>query len=191
MTSRPAQSFWRRRSPPATHRASGSRAPRSLACSLGPTRSARPDCGCWGRGRGRSGRAVTLSCSVTSSHAAARVLSSPRSGGLRLPGDTAYPRLPRPRRRPLPSRAGDASRAPSTPGLDPHGPGLAHRLVEAEVVAQDGPGRAEMRTSLARRHRRSGEESRRVRCGAAKPVHEQRRTDGGCARKRCVDARAA
>src|SRR5207302_834626 len=49
-----------------------------------------------------------------------------------------YPRLPRPGRRPVPSRAGNASRGPPAPGLDSHGQGLAYRLVEAQASAHQG-----------------------------------------------------
>src|SRR5207237_6447899 len=70
-----------------------------------------------------------------SSHAAALVLPSPRSREVRLPGHASHPRFPRPGRRPVPSRAGNAPRESSAPGLDPDGQCLAHRLVEAEVSA--------------------------------------------------------
>src|SRR5438105_10266945 len=70
-----------------------------------------------------------------SSHAAARVLPSPRSREVRLPRHASHPRFPRPGRRPVPSRAGNAPPESSAPGLDPDGQCLAHRLVEAEVSA--------------------------------------------------------
>src|SRR5205807_8980978 len=72
------------------------------------------------------------------SHPPARVLPSPRPREVRLPGYAAYPRLPRPGRRPVPSRAGNASRGPPAPGLASHGQRLAYRLVEAQASAHQG-----------------------------------------------------
>jgi len=61
MRSRTAHSLWRRPSPPATHgavRVEGASILGLLARTYAITP---PDCGCWGPGRGRYGRADTSS----------------------------------------------------------------------------------------------------------------------------------